>query len=885
MALGVRYGGPGRIQPGIPGGKGPNRATEFVVKPGPTAPVVPGFVQFFVNGNFGVALLGAAIGAISIWGGAQIFPKSVQPVPQVAQWEQATRDTTQPQPYFSKTILPTQPQPARQFFAPQQPSPQENPTQVQPQIWRAHFQNIAPKIHPWFQPPEANPFQPQPQVWKQQLTSTAAAAQPFGQWYAKSQENPEQIQPRFWSQQLTTAATAQPIAQWFAPEQANPTQTQPVFWSSAQRPSSNVRYVIGAGSAINGNGLYPYAATTPGGDGAYISPPSNSFASNIEWRMVSGNTLDMGAVQLTTGNNATIVKFGTAANFIINGTNATLLNSSTATGVSVSDLNLVRTGGVSGTGYNVGQTTNTNIQRCTITGSGVNIDANDAVGLVVNASTLGASSTEYGIRTTQATTTCSGFTFTGNTFNGGIGIALQASNASNAAGKYTGLTITGNTFNASASSAIIMQSVMNLTGSAHTLQVTSGTTIDIASGSWPAWTAGQVIFLTGFNNVANYGAHTVVSIVGATLTVSGAALTVEAAGANKGAGLIDTTRMFTTVEIATNVCTSQSQTPMLLASIDGTSRIHHNTISGQVGSGRAIAAAIELGYCQTGLTVDFNTISSTTGFQLVDNAGIFLDGGCDGVVVADNAISNVVPGGQDNSGQGTAFFYAQNCTVERNTLTNCYRGTWAGGSAGGGNIIRNNSYTSCDIGIDINCSVPVGAFDYGVTPTWNGNTFSGNRIDIFSCPDGLTLPEILIRQWFIAQQQNQTQTQPFYQHAFFSPAVVTTVTRQFFVPLQVDSGASQIQPRFWHAIPNVASIYTITPTGQIVFSGTITTEHIRQITPSGNITFSGIADRANINVVEPSGTLTFSGTGSMLFIPAGGTSPLTRIPMTGAGIT
>ena len=85
--------------------------------------------------------------------------------------------------------------------------------------------------------------------------------------------------------------------------------------------------------------------------------------------------------------------------------------------------------------------------------------------------------------------------------------------------------------------------------------------------------------------------------------------------------------------------------------------------------------------------------------------------------------------------------------------------------------------------------------------TWNGNTFSGNRIDIFSCPDGLTLPEILIRQWFAAQQQNQTQTQPLYQHAFFSPAVVTTVTGQFFVPLQVDSGTSQIQPRFWQAQP------------------------------------------------------------------------------------
>jgi hypothetical protein len=493
----------------------------------------------------------------------------------------------------------------------------------------------------------------------------------------------------------------------------------------------NVRYVIGNGSAINGNGLFPVAATIAGGPGAYISPPGNSFTGGLEWRMISGNTLDMGGTGLTTGHNATIVKYGSGANFIINGTNAILLNSSTATGCSVSDLNLVRTGAVSGTGFNVGQTTGMNIQRCTITGSSTNIDATNAVTLTVNGCTLGASSTEYGVRATQATTTCSNWSITSNTFNTGIGIDLNVSDSANSAGKYTGLAITSNTFNASASSAIIMQSVMNLTGSAHTLEVLNATQIKIVGGVWPAYNAGQNVFLTGFNDPANYDSHSVVSVVGDTLTVGGTALAVEAAGLNKGVGLIDSTRMFIAPEISLNTCTTQSETPMLLASFVG-GRIHHNTISGQIGSGTKVAAGIELIY-SSNLTVDFNTVGNTTGFQLVDNAGIFTDGGCDTVTVSNNTISNVVLGGQDNSGQGSAFFYAKNCIHENNVYLNCYRGTWAGGSAGAGNIIRNNSYTGCDIGIDINCSVAIGAFDYRT-----GHTFSGNRIDMFSCPDNFT---------------------------------------------------------------------------------------------------------------------------------------------------
>jgi hypothetical protein len=251
-----------------------------------------------------------------------------------------------------------------------------------------------------------------------------------------------------------------------------------------------------------------------------------------------------------------------------------------------------------------------------------------------------------------------------------------------------------------------------------------------------------VVFLTGFVDPINYGERTVVSIANdtpiagqQTLTVSGTALAVEANSIGKGMGLIDAARMFVDPVISNNVCTGQSQTPMLLASFTGSSsRINNNTISNQVGSDYVTAAAIEMIYMQPGLIVDYNVIGPTIGSVTTDNAGIFLDGGCNGVIVRNNTISNVIPGTLDNSGQGTAFFYATNCTVENNTLTNCYRGTWAGGTGGSGNIIRNNSYTNCDIGIDINCSVPIGVFDYRT-----GHTFSGNRIDIFSCPDNLTI--------------------------------------------------------------------------------------------------------------------------------------------------
>jgi len=484
-------------------------------------------------------------------------------------------------------------------------------------------------------------------------------------------------------------------------------------------------YVRG-GATFNGDGTTDAAAASPGAVGAYNIPPGSpaSFGSNDTWRLVGGTTLDMGSAALTTGNNAVIEKFGGGADPIITGANSTLLNSSTATGVSISDIQIVRSGGVSGTGYECGQTTNTNLQRCTITGSQTNISANDAVGLTVNACTIGIASTEYGVRTTQATTTCSNWTISNNTFGGGVAVELQASSAARAAGRYTGLSITGNTFPASAGSAIVMQSVMNLTTGSHTLEVLSSTTIQIAGGTWPAWISGDVIYLTGFTNAANFGERTVVSVVGDTLTVSGTALVVEGPGPDKGAGLIDAARMFVAPDISSNTLTSQSQTPMLLASITGGGRITDNTITGQIGSDYVNAAAIEMIYCKPGLIVDYNTIADSAGTFTVDNAAIFLDGGCDGVVVRHNVISRIARGQNDNSGQGVGFFFARNCRAELNVIENCYRGTWCGGVAGDGNVIANNEYRGNTIAVRVNSQPAAGAF------TFSENRFRDNDLNI-----------------------------------------------------------------------------------------------------------------------------------------------------------
>lgn len=224
-------------------------------------PVPPATRRVWADGHAGVLLMGAAIGAAMVWGETTALNAPItQPTPQAAQWEQASRDLTQIQPLFSRGIFPVAAvaaQPVEQFFA----APQADPTQLQPQFWRAFFDRVSTSPGQGTASPLQDQFQPSPWFSRQQLTSAAVAPQPIEQWFtpgqadptqtqpsywkalpgnlapateqwfATRQDDPTQLQPQFWRQQLTSAAVApQPVEQWFTPAQADTTQVQPQIW-------------------------------------------------------------------------------------------------------------------------------------------------------------------------------------------------------------------------------------------------------------------------------------------------------------------------------------------------------------------------------------------------------------------------------------------------------------------------------------------------------------------------------------------------------------------------------------------------------------------------------------------------------------------------------
>lgn len=55
------------------------------------------------------------------------------------------------------------------------------------------------------------------------------------------------------------------------------------------------------------------------------------------------------------------------------------------------------------------------------------------------------------------------------------------------------------------------------------------------------------------------------------------------------------------------------------------------------------------------------------------------------------------------------------------------------------------------------------------------------------------------------------------------------------------------------------------PSGSIVFSGTALGQHIKTYLPSGILAFSGTAPQIKTNIIEPSGNVTFSGHATMVF--------------------
>lgn len=226
------------------------------------ADAAPQRQSWFANGHAGVAMLGAAIGAAVIFSGTTIQPRSEQPKPQAAQWENATRAHDQPQPWFAKQFRPpaagaaqpggqffarpadvsqAQPWYAKPFFAPAvvaaQPikpffvAPQQWPEQTQPQFWKQQLDLVAVSAGQGTFSPQQDQFQPQPWFAKRLFAPAAAAAQPSGQWFARGQDDPTQVQPRFAKPFFAPAVAApQPTGQWFTPAQADSSQAQPQVW-------------------------------------------------------------------------------------------------------------------------------------------------------------------------------------------------------------------------------------------------------------------------------------------------------------------------------------------------------------------------------------------------------------------------------------------------------------------------------------------------------------------------------------------------------------------------------------------------------------------------------------------------------------------------------
>jgi hypothetical protein len=181
----------------------------------------------------------AAIGAVAIWGAslptATVAPAE-QPTPQAAQWANASRDTTQAQPWFSRVAAaPAVASPNGQFLFIRQ----DRPEQVQPNfVGQSAGQRVVPPPRPAIAiAPQEDTSQSQPRFDRQQLAAAVVASQPTRPLFAGPLEDPAQSQPWFARQQAAPASIAEPRrALISAAPQEDITQPQP--WFGKQVPPS-----------------------------------------------------------------------------------------------------------------------------------------------------------------------------------------------------------------------------------------------------------------------------------------------------------------------------------------------------------------------------------------------------------------------------------------------------------------------------------------------------------------------------------------------------------------------------------------------------------------------------------------------------------------------
>lgn len=455
--------------------------------------------------------------------------------------------------------------------------------------------------------------------------------------------------------------------------------------------------------------LDPSAAVNGSGTEAspFNAPPSNTLTASNQWYLKAGTTLDMGSTTLSLGNSVTVGRYGDGLDpRILSTATAAISCDSTSSAIVIEDICIERNAAVGGTGLQARYMSNANssltVRRCLIGGFTTCFMGTRSARVTLDRCMFLGGSTTYGVSAVaQSANNCTDWRITNNTMiDIGIGIYLLVSDASNTAGAFTDLQITGNIINGTASSAIILSTPMSHTISAQTVAVTAPSTIT-KSTDWPAWTAGQKVFLAGFGNIENFGEFTVASVSTTTLTVVETTLTNESAGTNKGVHLRDAARAFVGVTISGNICTRQGETPLQLTTIRG-GLVERNVVTDAY-SLTTLSAGIE----------HINTLDVVTQYNevrrleapnyAVDCMGIFLDGAAENCTARRNIVSDIPGVAGDNSGAALALFMSKDCRLEANIAERCKRGLWVGGIATTGTAIG-NVFSANGIGARINSS-------------------------------------------------------------------------------------------------------------------------------------------------------------------------------------
>jgi len=288
---------------GLPGGGGPNLATEFALPnrlfADPPQPEPSDSQWMFAFRNWdqpqpwysrrGFPVVAAAV-VIGTFVSAAPQVDAAQIQPQI--WKQqldlvslGTNATLSPnqfvedvQPRFFRAFFPPAAQGAQQPPATWTARPQDDPSQTQPWFSKALPGNLSPRMEPaWFASPQTDPTQLAPFFVGQTVGQRVPTpVKPL--WTAVPQDDPTQLQPWFSKQQLTSGATAQPFGQiWTARPQDDPTQIQPQVWRQYLLSAKPIPVQFTAAPQADPSQLQPWFSTQQPPSQATQTPPNHPW--------------------------------------------------------------------------------------------------------------------------------------------------------------------------------------------------------------------------------------------------------------------------------------------------------------------------------------------------------------------------------------------------------------------------------------------------------------------------------------------------------------------------------------------------------------------------------------------------------------------------------